>query len=174
MQVIIFFSLCTCSASAKKLVDQYEEQRQDFMSSVTVNQFRKMFLTSAPDAMLSAEMVPVKLKLDNDWDEETLDDLIKLASRLFKVPGNLLHFSKVEEGCIAVTWGLCPTANVKDLEIAIKESTDSLQTNGVLQVFVGEDLMWEYSQPKPAGDQCGCFKGILIIVLLLVHEYKSS
>ena len=170
MRVINLFSLYTCSASTKQLVDQYEEQRQGFMSSVTVNEFRKMFLTSATGDMLSAEMVPVKLKLDNDWDEETLDDLIKLASRLFKVPGSLLHLSKVEEGCIAVTWGLCPTADIKDLEIAIKESTDSLQTNGVLQVFVREDLMWECSQPKTAGDQCGCFKSILLLLIRVLSQ----
>ena len=142
------------------------------MSSVTVNQFKEMFSKLATDALLSAEMVHVTFKLDNYWDEETLNDLIKLPIRLFKVPGKLLHLLRVDDGCVAVTWGLCPTADVKDLEISIKESIDSLQTNGVLQVFVGEELMWEHSQPKPAGDQFGCFKDILIIVLLLVHEQE--
>ena len=110
---------------------------------MTVKQFKEMLPELATDAMLSTEMVPVKLKLDNDWDEETLNDLIKLASRLFKVSGKLLHLLRVEEGCIAVTW-LCPTADVKNLEMAIEESTDSLQTNQVQQVFVGENLMWEH------------------------------
>lgn len=131
------------------------------MSSVTVNQFKEMFSKSATDALLSAEMVHVTFKLDNYWDEETLNDLIKLPIKLFKVPGKLLHLLRVDDGCVSVTWGLCPTADIRDLEIAIKKSTDSLWTNRVLQVFVGEDLMWEYSQLKLAGDeliQCVCFK----------------
>ena len=112
---------------------------------MTVLQFRKTFLTWDTEAKKSTEMVPVTLKLHDDWDEETLNDLIKLPIKLFKFPGKLLHFAKVGEGCIAVTW-LCPTADIKNLLIAIKESTDSLQTNKVCQVLVEEDLKWEYSE----------------------------
>ena len=165
MNSIIFFSLCTCSASTIKLVDQYDQQRMHFLSSVTVLQFRKTFVTWDTVAKQSTEMVPIILKLHNDWDKETLNDLIKLPITLFKVSGNRLHFSKVEEGCIAVTW-LCPTADIKNLLIAIKESTDSLQTNKVCQVFVGEDLKWEYSQPKPAGDKINYSNSIVYMTCL--------
>ena len=146
------FSHHTCSAATRKLVDQYEQQRQHFMTGTTVTQFKKLFPASATPYKLSVEKVPVKLKLQNEWDTETLDDLTKLVN-LFGVAGDNLHLSKVQEGCIAVTW-LCSTADVKDLKMAIFEAADSLQTRGVLQVFVGEELMWElYSQPKQ-GSEC--------------------
>ena len=117
------------------------------MTGATVSQFKKLFPASATPYKLSAGKVPVILKLQNEWDSDTLNDLTKLVN-LFGVAGNSLHLAKVQEGCIAVTW-LCSTADVKDLKMAIFEAADSLQTRGVLQVFVGEELMWElYSQPK--------------------------
>ena len=137
----------TCSATTRKLVDQYEQQRQHFMTGTTVSQFKKLFPASATPYKLSAEKVPVTLKLQNEWDSDTLDDLTKLVN-LFGVAGDNLHLSKVQEGCIAVTW-LCSTADVKDLKIAVYEAADLLQTRAVLQVFVGEELMWElYMQPS--------------------------
>ena len=120
------------------------------MTGTTVSQFKKLFPASATPYKLSAEKVPVTLKLQNEWDSDTLDDLTKLVN-LFGVAGDNLHLSKVQEGCIAVTW-LCSTADVKDLKMAIFEAADSLQTRGVLQVFVGEELMWEYSQPKQGNE----------------------
>ena len=120
------------------------------MTGTTVSQFKKLFPASATPHRLSAEKIPVKLKLQNEWDSETLDDLTKLVN-LFGVAGDSLHLSKVQEGCIAVTW-LCSTADVKDLKMTIFEAADSLQTRGVLQVFVGAELMWEYSQPKQGNE----------------------
>ena len=129
------------------------------MTGTTVSQFKKLFPASATPYKLSAEKVPVTLKLQNEWDSDTLDDLTKLVN-LFGVAGDNLHLSKVQEGCIAVTW-LCSTADVKDLKMAIFEAADSLQTRGVLQVFVGEEIMWEYSQPRQGNeytlyDDCVC------------------
>ena len=118
-----------------------------------MSQFKKLFPASATPYKLSAGKVSIKLKLQNKWDSDTLDDLTELVN-LFGFAGDNLHLSKVQEGCIAVTW-LCFTADVKDLKVAIFEAADSLQTRGVLQVFVGEELMWElYSQPKPGNEYC--------------------
>ena len=130
------------SAATRKLVEQYELQRQHFMNGTTVSQFKNLFPASATPNKLSAEKIPVKLKLQNEWDSETLDDLTKLVN-LFGVAGKNLHLSKVQEGCIAVIW-LCSIADVQNLKMAIFEAADSLQMMGVLQVFIGEELTWEY------------------------------
>ena len=107
------------------------------MASTTVTQFKQLFPATATSSKLSSRKLPVKLKLENDWGSETLDDLIKLVNR-FGVSGSHLHLSKVEDGCIAVIW-LCSTTEVKQLKMAILEAAGSLQTMGVLQVFVGEE-----------------------------------
>ena len=66
----------------------------------------------------------------------------------------LLHLSKVEDGCIAVIW-LCSTTEVKQLKMAILEAAGSLQTMGVLQVFIGEEeLVLECSHSAPTGSVC--------------------
>ena len=84
------------------------------------------------------------------WGSETLDDLTKLVI-YFGVSGSAFHFSKVEDGCIAVIW-LCSTTEVKQLEMAILEAAGSLQTMGVLQVFIGEEeLVLQYSHSAPTG-----------------------
>ena len=116
------------------------------MASTTVSQFKQLFPANATSSKLSSKKLPVKLKLENDWGSETLDDLIKLVNR-FGVSGSHLHLSKVEDGCIAVIW-LCSTTEVKQLKTAILEVSGSLQTMGVLQVFIEEEeLVLEYSRP---------------------------
>ena len=107
------------------------------MASATVSQFKQLFPANATFSRLSSDKVSVKLKLKNYWDKDTLDDLTKLVT-LFGVSGSHLHLCKVEIGCIAVTW-LCSTSEVKQLKMAILEATGSLQTMGVLQVFIGEE-----------------------------------
>ena len=107
------------------------------MTSATVSQFKQLFPATATSSKLSSGKVSFTLKLKNYWDQDTLDDLTKLVT-LFGVSGNHLHLSKVEVGCIAVTW-LCSTSEVKQLKMAISEATGSLQTMGVLQVFIGEE-----------------------------------
>ena len=114
------------------------------MTSATVRQFKKLFPATASPSKLSRGKVSVELKIENYWDKYTLDDLTKLVA-LFGVSANHLHLSKVDDGCIAVTW-LCSTSEVKQLTMAILEAAVSLQTMGVLQVFIGEeDLVLECS-----------------------------
>ena len=107
------------------------------MASATVSQFKQLFPATATSSRLSSGKVSFTLKLENDWGSDTLDDLTKLVNK-FGVSGSHLHLSKVEDGCIAVTW-LCSTSEVKQLKMAILEATGSLQTMGVLQVFIGEE-----------------------------------
>ena len=135
------------SATTRELVDQYERQRQHFMAGTTVSQFKKLFPASATPYNLSAEKIPIKLKLSNVWGDNTVEDLNNLIINL----GVPLHLFKVKRGCIAVfCW--CSTADVKDLKINVNSSgvADLLQTKGVLQVFIEKELMLECSQPEPA------------------------
>ena len=143
MQCRYYQSFFFCSTATKQLTDKYEEQLQHFMNGVTVSQFKQLFPASATSSKLSAEKVAIKLKLKNYWDKSTLDDLTKLVS-LFGVSGEHVHLSKVEKGCIAVTW-LC-SSDVKQLKIALSEAADALRLMGVLQVFIGEKLL-ECTQP---------------------------
>ena len=118
------------------------------MASSTVSQFKQLFPASATSAKLSDGKISVKLKLKNYWDKDTIEDLTKLVA-LFGVSGSHLHLSKVEDGCIAVTW-LCCTTEVKQLKMTVSEIAESLQNMGVLQVFIGEELLLECSQPHIA------------------------
>ena len=136
------------SATTKQLVDSYEQQRQNFMASTTVNQFKKIFPASATPLKIWSGKVPVKLKLDNKWGNDTIKDLTELIIK-FGVPGSHLHLSKVEDGCIASIF-LCSINKVEELKIAIFEAADLLQSLRVLQVFIGEDLVLECSQPHSA------------------------
>ena len=123
------------------------------MASTTVSQFKQLFPATATPSKLLIEKVHVKLKLRNDWGRETLDDLTKLVNS-FGVSGSHLHLFKVEDGCIAVIW-LCSTTEVKQLKMAILEAIGSLQTMGVLQVFIGEEeLVLECSHSAPTGNVC--------------------
>ena len=128
----------------EQLVDEYEQKLKHFMESATLSQFKQLFPATATSSRLSSGKVSFTLKLKNYWDKYTLDDLTKLVT-LFGVSGSQLHLSKVGDGCIAVTW-LCSTGEVKQLKMAVLEATDSLQTKGVLQVFIGgEELVLDYS-----------------------------
>ena len=135
----------THSAATKELVDQYEQQCQRFMADTKVSLFKELFPVSATPYKLSQEKYIVKLKLLNEWGDRTVHDLTKLVG-LFGVPGDHLHLSKVEQGCIAVTW-LCSRTYIKELKGAIVDATDVLQTKGVLQVFIGEELVLECPHP---------------------------
>ena len=115
------------------------------MASKTVNQFKALFPASATPSKLLAEKFSVELKLLSDWGNHTLNDLKRLVGR-FGVSGKHLHLSKIDDGCIAVIW-LCSTLFIKKLKAAIVEATDVLQTQGVLKVFIEEELVLECSQP---------------------------
>ena len=121
------------------------------MASSTVSQFKQLFPATATSSKLSSGKVSFTLKLENDWGSDTLQDLTKLVNIKFGVSDSHLHLSKVEDGCIAVIW-LCSTTEVKQLKMAILEAADSLQTMGVLQVFIGgEELVLECSHSAPTG-----------------------
>ena len=109
------------------------------MASTTVNQFKQLFPASATPSKLSQKMCTVKLKLLNEWGDCTVHDLTKLVG-LFGVPGDNLHLSIVQHGCIAVLW-LCSSFYIKELKVTIVNTTDELQTKGVMQVFIGEELL---------------------------------
>ena len=135
------------SAVTRKLVDRYERRCKRFMASTTVSQFKKLFPASSTPYKLSVEKIPIKLKLSNVWGKRTLRDLNHLIIKL----GVPLHLCDITHGCIAVLF-LCSAADVKELKINVNSSgvADSLQTMGVLQVFIGKEPMLQFSQPKPA------------------------
>ena len=133
------------STTTEKLVDSYKQQCQDFMTSKTVNQFKALFPASATPSKLLAEKFSFELRFLNVWGNRTLSDLKILVGR-FGVPGEHLHLSKIDDGCIAVIW-LCSTLFIKKLKVAIVKATDLLETEGVLKVFIKEELVLELSQP---------------------------
>ena len=116
------------------------------MTGTTVSQFKKLFPASATPYKLSAEKITIKLKLSNLWGDNTLEDL----NNLIIILGIPLHIFDIKHGCIAALF-LCSIADVKNLKINVNcsEVADLLQTKGVLQVFIGEDLMLECSQREP-------------------------
>ena len=123
-----------------------------------MNQFKQLFPVSTKPSELLQNKLLIKLKLENEWGDETLNDLTKLVCR-FGVSSNYLHLNKVEDGCIAITW-LCSTSKVKQLKIAIFEAADSLQTMGVLQVFIGEEVVLE----------CFSAPGIYLYLVVFIHS----
>ena len=139
------------STTTTELVQKYERRYHHFMGGTTVSQFKALFPASATPLKLSDGKTSIILKLKKQWDMETLEDLVNLVN-LFVEPGIVIHLSKVGQGCIAVTW-LCSTVDVKNLRTAISDVADSLQTKGVLQVLVEEEIIWECSQPEQ-GDSC--------------------
>ena len=72
------------STTAKKLVDRYKQQCQDFMASKTVKQFKASFPASATHSKLLAE----RFTVHHVWGSHTFDDLEVLV-RLFGVGRNL-------------------------------------------------------------------------------------
>ena len=91
-----------CSTITTELVHTYEQQRQKFMSSTSLSQFKQLFPASATNCRLSNGKVPIKLKLSNDWDKDTIADLEKLVN-ILGILGSHLHLSKVGLGCTEVT-----------------------------------------------------------------------
>ena len=118
------------------------------MSDTKVSLFKKLFPVSATSYKLSQEKCNVKLKLLDKWGDCILNDLIGL----FGVPGDHLHLSTVEQGSTTVTW-LCSSTYIKELKGAIIDATDVLQTKGVLQVFIKEELVLECPQSN-RGTSC--------------------
>ena len=123
------------STATLALSENYEEQLKRFMTSTRVEEFKKLF--PAP-SVLPAGMVLVKLKLNNDWDGDTVADLNKFVLQL-GVRG--LHISGIGVGCIAVhLW--CSTSDIEKLESFIINNAKLLKDNRVLQVFIEEKLVF--------------------------------
>ena len=120
------------------------------MSGTRIDEFKALFPAPITSSTLSAEKIPIKLKLDRFWDDKTLDDLVQLV-KLLGVLGNHLHLSKVEGGCVAVIW-LCSTSHIKELIRKMHETADLLQLKGVLQVYAEEELKLELG-PTEVMDQ---------------------
>ena len=111
------------------------------MNGTTLSQFKKLFPVPAVPSKLSTGKISITLKLENYWGNNTLDDLRKLV-RLF---GSHLHLENIDLGSIIVNL-LCSTSDAKELKGAIIEATDLLKAMGVLQVFIGEELVLEFPQ----------------------------
>ena len=137
------------------------------MAHTKVSQFKELFPVSATPYKLSQEMCIVKLKLLDKWSNCILNDLTYLVG-LFGVPGDHLHLSTVEQGCIAATW-LCSSTYIKELKGAIIDATDVLQTKGVLQVIIGEELVLECPQPDK-GTDCTCHDFYEITLYSKLHS----
>ena len=103
-----------------------------------------LFPASATPSKLLNGKTTLRLKLRNKWGDNTLSDLTDLVS-LFGIPGNHLHLSKADRGCIAVLW-LSSISAAKKLEEAIFKAAYSPKTKGVLQVFIGEELVFDHNQ----------------------------
>ena len=131
------------------------------MASTTVSQFKQLFpanchiLKTVVGESVFDRFLEGSARKYRICGSDTLHDLTKLVKR-FGVSGSHLHLSKVENGCIAVIW-LCSTTEVKQLKMAIMllEAAGSLQTMGVLQVFIGEEeLVLECSHSALTGSVC--------------------
>ena len=112
------------------------------MDGTTLSQFQKLFPVSAVPSELSTGKISITLRLKNYWGKNTLTDLKKLVG-LF---GSHLHIEKIGVGSIIVNL-LCSITVAKELKGAIVQATTkSLQTMGVLQIFIGVELVLEFSQ----------------------------
>ena len=130
------YSLHVYSTTTTQLVDTYEQQLQKFKTGASLAQFKQLFPASATHSKLSTGKVPVKLKLENEWNKRTIADLEKLV-KIFGILGSHLHLTKVEFGCIEVTW-LCTLSVAEDIKLKITTSEIFylLQTMGVVNVHV--------------------------------------
>ena len=115
------------------------------MASKTVNQFRALFPASATPSKLLTGKLSVELRFLNVWGDHTLNDL-KIPIGQFTVPGKHLYLSKIDDGYIAVIW-LCSTLFIKELKEAAGKASKFFQIQGVLKVFIEEELVLECSQP---------------------------
>ena len=132
-----------------------------------MSQFKQLFPASATSP---AEKIPIKLKLKNYWDKDTIEDLTKLVT-LFGVSLKHFHLCKVEDGCIAVTW-LCSCTAVEQLKLTLSDSrtANGLQTMGVLQVFIEDKLVLDFSKPHTTAAS-----GIMYIATCIhVHQCSTT
>ena len=161
--IICIDSCSTCSTITTKLVSTYEQQRQKFLRSASLSQFKKLFPASATNYRLSNGKVPIKLKLTSDWDKDTIGDLEKLV-KILGILGSHLHLSEVGFGCIEVTW-LCTISVAEDIQKKIEttEIRSSFQTMGVTKILLFEK---EHVILSP---QSKCHSEVSNIIKLSLH-----
>ena len=112
-QLINILQLCTCifSANTKELVVMIWGAAPTLpWSSTTVKQYFKKLVSSIhlhhPNYQL--ERFLLLLKLQNKWGDRPHSVILTDLVNLFGVPGNHLHLSKADKGCIALLWlNLC-------------------------------------------------------------------
>ena len=132
------------STTTRQLVDKYELQCQKFRATTTLNEFRQLFPSSATSIKIQLAKETVKLKFKSCKEDNTIEDLTIFVA-LFGVSASHLHLSKVEYDCSAVIWR-CSFAELKLLKMAISETATSFESMGVLQIFVGKNLVLDCSQ----------------------------
>ena len=135
--------LCIHSSSRgtiKQHIDAYERQRDDFMSSTILNQFKKLFPVTAASNELTTGKTTITLILNDGWSGRTLNDLHVLMRRYLGVTANHLHLSSIGEGSVTVCM-LCSDYEVPNLEEAVSAATNEFHQSGVLQVLIGESIV---------------------------------
>ena len=100
-----YVSHITHSSTLEKLVDQYNQQCQDFMDSKTVNQFKALFPALATPSKLLAEKSELSA-----LSSHTRVDLKKLVD-LFGIPDKeLVYVQPYQQGTATVYVALQPCA----------------------------------------------------------------
>ena len=129
-------------ATTKELIKEYEKEQDRFMRSTTVAQFKDLLPASTA---IPARKKPVIMKLQNYWEENTLNNL-KMFIQILGIPGNHLHLLKVSKNSIVVHW-LCPTDKVPELEEAIAAAAMTLHAKGVEQISIGGRPVLDFTEP---------------------------
>ena len=139
MHTVVY--MCSFSRDTiEQHIDAYERQRNDFMSSTKLNQFKELFPVTAVSNELSAGKTNMTLILNDGWSGKTLSDLYVLMCRHLGVTANHLHLSSVGEGSVTVCM-LCSDYEATNLEEAVSVTTNELHQSGVLQVLIGESIV---------------------------------
>ena len=130
------------SAATTRLVDAYERLLEQFTTSTTLAQFKQLFPASATHSRFSTRKVRITLKLNKDWDKETIAGLNKLVKNF----GSHLHLDDVEFGCIEVTW-LCTISVAQEIQqmIVTSKICSSLQSMGVTKILLFGKELWSVS-----------------------------
>ena len=132
-------AVCSCRTKPDQLLSNYEKKLQDFMKTTTVDDYKKYCKEHLLE-LISSSAEPVTMKLSDQWMKRTLENLKMLTCQLLKVPGSCLHLHVITEDCVAVHW-LCPVSIVPALREAILSATDTLQQEGILQIFIGGEAV---------------------------------
>ena len=146
----MLFTSCYYRIKPNQLLTAYEMKLQDFMKGTAVDDYKK-YCEEHLLELISSSIEPVSMKLSDIWRRRTLDDLKLLTCRLLKVPGSRLHLHTITEDCIAVHW-LCPVNVLPALRMEIRSATDSLQLEGIQQIFIGKESVMHLTSTSSLGE----------------------